>query len=357
MRRPLSRKDKQKIDRSSIKKILLIRLRRIGDIMMTTPAAAILRDGFPEAGITYLIEAPYKALVEGHSLFDQVIVLPRTLTRREFFRFVWKIRKDRYDLVIDFHGGPKASLISLFSAARLKIGYQVKYKGFIYDIKIPRSPQKGYIHSVENHVNLVKALGVTFRSIPRISFPTPGSEEEKDLQRYLRDNRLEKKPYVVLHIGAGNEFRFWGEKNLAGFIKLVTQNLDIPVIFVGGGEDKGTDGVLMKDSPLNVLSLVGKIGLKRLYGIISNAALFVGPDSGPMHIAAATNTPIVALFGPMIPAIFGPWQARSVIIEKDLDCRPCDQRQCRYEDFRCFRTISPDEVYSASLQLLKGSLD
>ncbi|MCK4336850.1 MAG: glycosyltransferase family 9 protein, partial [Candidatus Aminicenantes bacterium] len=123
----MSRKDKLKIDRSSIKKILFIRLRRIGDIMMTTPAAAILRDGFPEAGITYLVEAPYKDLVEGHYLFDQVIVLPRTLTRREFFRFIRKIRKDRYDLVIDFHGGPKASLISLFSAARLKIGYQVKY--------------------------------------------------------------------------------------------------------------------------------------------------------------------------------------------------------------------------------------
>ena len=110
----MSRKDRQKIDRSAIKKILLIRLRRIGDIMMTTPAAAILREAFPDAKITYIVESPYKDLVQGHSLYDRVIVLPRNLNKREFFQFVRRIRREDYDVAIDFHGGPKASLMSFF---------------------------------------------------------------------------------------------------------------------------------------------------------------------------------------------------------------------------------------------------
>lgn len=357
MRLPLSRKDRQKIDRSSIKKILLIRLRRIGDIMMTTPAAAILREAFPDARITYIVESPYKDLVQGHSLFDRVIVLPRNLNKREFFQFVRRIRKEDYDVAIDFHGGPKASLMSFFSRAKLKIGYKIKYKSFVYDIKIPRGPEKGYIHSVENHVNLVKALDVSFPSIPRMSFPSLSPLEKQNLHEYLVGNNLDNKHFIVLHIGAGNEFRFWGKENLTGFIKMITQNLPVTVILVGGKEDSETERALLESCSSAVLSLVGEIDLKQLYGIISKASLFIGPDSGPMHMAAATTTPIVALFGPMVPEIFGPWRARSIILEKDLECRPCQQRKCLYGDFRCFRTIHPYEVYNASLQFLQDPLN
>jgi len=357
MRLPLSRKDRQKIDRPSIKKILLIRLRRIGDIMMTTPAATILRDAFPDAQITYIVESPYKDLVQGHSLFDQVLVLPRGLNRWEFLQFVRRIRKEDYDVVIDFHGGPKASLMSFFSGAKLKIGYRIKYKNFIYDIKIPRGPKKGYIHSVENHVNLIKALGASFPSIPRMSFPSLSLLEEQNIHEYLAGNNLDKKPFIILHIGAGNKFRFWGKENLAGFIKMVDKNLPVSVILVGGKEDRETERALMEKCSSAVFSLVGEIDLKQLYGIISRAALFVGPDSGPMHVAAATTTPIVALFGPMVPEIFGPWKAKSIILEKDLECRPCQQRQCLHGDFRCFMTIRPDEVYSASVQFLQDFLN
>jgi len=108
----------------------------------------------------------------------------------------------------------------------------------------------------------------------------------------------------------------------------------------------------LKKSKRSPLSLVGKLNLREVKELISYSSLFVGPDSGPMHIAASTSTPIVALFGPTLPANFAPWQAKAYLIEKKFDCRPCKQRQCIHEDFRCLRSITPEEVYQACLRLI-----
>ncbi len=353
MRQPLSRKDKPRIDLSSVRNILIIRLRRIGDIVMTFPALSVLRDAYPEVRVTYVVESSYKDLVEGHPLVDKILVLPQSLKRREFFRFIRKIRKDKYDVVLDFHGGPKAFWMTLFSGAQLKVGYRVKYKNFIYDVKVPRGPKSGYIHSVANHVNIVKALGIQPLSIPRITFPHPVPEEVEPMEAFLRKNKVEKKSYCVIHIGAGNAFRFWGVKNLAALTEMLTDRAGVQIIFVGAAGDRSTEEDLKKNAPPSVYSLVGRINLKQLYWIISQAALFIGPDSGPMHMAAATDTPIVAVFGPQLPAIFGPWRAMSVILEQKLECRPCDQRKCRYGDFRCLLRTTPEDVYKASLPFLR----
>jgi ADP-heptose:LPS heptosyltransferase len=97
---------------------------------------------------------------------------------------------------------------------------------------------------------------------------------------------------------------------------------------------------------------VAELNLIELLELLGRAALFVGPDSGPMHIAAAAGTPIVAFFGPTLPENFGPWQAKATLIARDLACRPCKQRRCLTDDFRCLRSIRPEEVYEACLPYL-----
>lgn len=99
-----------------------------------------------------------------------------------------------------------------------------------------------------------------------------------------------------------------------------------------------------------VISLVGRLNLMEIGELIAHASLFIGPDSGPMHIAASTSTPIVAYFGPTLPAVFSPWRrvgSRTSILEKNLPCRPCKQRKCITKDYRCLRDITPGEVFAA----------
>jgi lipopolysaccharide heptosyltransferase II len=352
MRLPLSQKGRQRLDPSQIKKILLIRLRRIGDVIMTTPSITALRMAFPETFISYIVEEPYRELVEGNPSLDKVIVLKKKQRIKDFFKLSRQIRKENYDVVLDFHGGPRAFLITLLSGAKLKLGYRIKYKHFIYDIKLPRAAKSGHIHSVENHLNLIKALGVNVESIPPLYIPQAGKDEFEKIEKFIKENWLEGKKIITIHISAGNEFRNWGADNIVKLSGLLGQLPGIQIVLIGASEDKRAEEEILEKSRIRPLSLVGKLNLREVRELISRSALFVGPDSGPMHVAASTPTPIVALFGPNLSAYFSPWQAKSLLIEKDFDCRPCKQRRCIYKDFRCLRSITPEEVYQACFRFL-----
>lgn len=349
----MNRTGQPKIDLSSIDRILLIRIRRIGDVVMTTPAVSALKQAFPQSHISYIIGEPYLELVEGNQNLDELIVLPEKLGAIDFLRFIRRVRKNKYDVVIDFHGGPRAFLITLFSRARLKIGYTVKYKHFVYDIKVPRKPDKGYLHSVENHLNLVRALGINPDPIPPLNLPETTEAEKSRVSEFLQENNLSCSQIIVLHIGAGNRFRDWGVNNKSKLIRLLTQMPNIVIVLVGGEEDHREETALLASHPSAVFSAVGCLNMRETRELISHAALFIGPDSGPMHIAASTSTPIVAYFGPTLPATFAPWQAKSSLIEKDFECRPCKQVECIHEDFRCLQKITPEEVYRACQEYLR----
>jgi lipopolysaccharide heptosyltransferase II len=348
----LTQKGRQRIDPSQIKKILLIRLRRIGDVILTTPAISSLRQGIPTASISYIVEKPYRELVEGNPNLDKVIVLEKKQSLRDFLKLIRLIRKEKYDVVLDFHGGPRASLITLLSKAKLKVGYRVKYKNFIYNIKLPRSPKEGHFHSVENHINLVKALGVDVKSLPPLYLPKAQKTEIEKVEKFIEENSLGGSKIIAIHIGAGNAFRNWGVDNLVQLTNLLARRPDVKIVLVGTSEDQKAEEEILKKSAASLLSLVGRLNLREVKEFISHSSLFVGPDSGPMHIAASTTTPIVALFGPNLPAFNAPWQAKAFVVEKQLDCRPCKQRRCIHEDFRCLRSIEPEEVYQACLHFI-----
>jgi heptosyltransferase-1 len=321
---------------------------------MTTPAVAALKRALPGASLTYIVEEPYRRLVEGNPDIDEVILIPPHQSVLSFLEFIRRARRRRYDIVIDFHGGPRASRIAWLSRAALKVGYELKGKSFFYDIRVPRHRQGAPIHSVDNHLNLVRAAGLEVNGPwSRLILPAARKEETERLDKLWAAQGLVGAKVVVLHIGAGNEFRDWGGENLGVLAERLAGLPGVRVVLVGSQEDRPRAEEIRKKSPGAVLSLAGELNLIELREVIGRAVLFVGPDSGPMHIAATTPTPIVALFGPTLPANFSPWQARATLIEKPLDCRPCKQRECVTDDFRCLQTITADEVLRACFVFLK----
>jgi heptosyltransferase-1 len=205
---------------------------------------------------------------------------------------------------------------------------------------------------VENHLNLVKALGVSIDSSLPLSLPQTRAEEVEKVKRFIEEYKLEGHKIITIHISAGNEFRNWGVDNIVKLSELVGRLPGVQIVLIGASEDHKAEEEILKKSKTRLLSLVGKLNLRELRELICRSSLFVGPDSGPMHIAASTSTPIIALFGPNLPAYFSPWQAKAFLIEKNFDCRPCKQRRCIYKDFRCLRSITPEEVYQACLKFL-----
>ena len=189
--------------------------------------------------------------------------------------------------------------------------------------------------------------------IPGLLLPEGTTAEKSRVEHWLAESMPAGTRAIVLHIGAGNHFRDWGEDNLG---TLITRLLDIPeirVILAGAGADAPRARRLLRHASDRLRSAAGLFNLRELRELLSRSALFVGADSGPMHIAAAAGTPIVALFGPTRPAHFAPWKAEAVIIQKELDCRPCRQRECRHGDYRCLQTITPDEVFEACRGILE----
>ena len=378
MRPRLSPTGRQRAD-SPPRKILLLRLRRLGDIVLTTPAVTLLKRAFPAASLTYLVEEPFRRLVEGNPHLDRVLAVPAKQPAAGLLRLIGSLRRERFDAVVDFHGGPRASWITLLGGAKLKIGYAIPGKGFLYDVRVPRTGPGGPVHSVVNHANLVEALirvhsrPTDASAVPPLLLPEPTQAEKDRVSELLKEQYAashssaeisrgprarESDPHarpgapalVVLHIGAGNRFRDWGEENLAALLSLFGRDPRVRVALIGSAGDRDRESRLSAGAPGTALSFSGRLNLIEVRELIRRAALFAGPDSGPMHIAASTPVPIVAWFGPTLPAHFAPWRpdgGRTVILERGLACRPCDQRACLTSDYRCLRDITPEAVTEA----------
>lgn len=324
----------------------------MGDIILTTPALRALRTLFPEAYICYLVEAPYARLIEGNGLVDEVVVIQPRLGPTGLLAVIKKLREKKFDAVIDFHGGPRCALLVLASGSPVKIGYETKYKAWVYDYRVPRSYLSGPVHSVINHLNLIKMLNPEISEDYPLQVPPPKPEERRKIETFWQQLGLFSRRVVAVHISAGNRFRDWGKENLVTFLESLASLPEVGPLLIGSKEDKLREKEILQSLKKEVASLVGETNLGDLIAVLEKVDLFVGPDSGPMHLAAAVNKPIVALFGPTLPAHFAPWRARAIILEKPMACRPCRQRTCLEKNYSCIQGIRPEQVVKACLDLL-----
>jgi lipopolysaccharide heptosyltransferase II len=353
-------------------RILLVRLRQIGDVVFTTPAVHALRQRFPEAQLTYVVEPPAAAVVIHNPHLDEVIVAPRRTGVRGFADDVAlgrRLRDRRYDLAIDFHGGPRASLLTWLSRAPTRIGYHVIGRSWMYTQRVPRPRTLRRRHSVENQWDLLEVLDIS--PPDRFRFPVEMPVEHEAARtvaaRLANAGVRDRDRLVVVHVSAGNPFRRWP---IAHFIRLVTALVhDAPgtrvVVTAGPSEGDAAGRVIAEaraglgEAGAHVLSC-GEFSLAELRALFDRAALFIGGDSGPLHIAATSAVPIVALYGPTLPIRSAPWRdgrwSTASIDAGDLACRPCHQRVCAPGDFRCLTWISPEQVIEAAIGALNQNV-
>jgi lipopolysaccharide heptosyltransferase II len=349
--------------------ILLIRLRMIGDVVFTTPAIRALRRRYPDARISYLVEDAAAPVIRGNPHLDEVLVIPLTtgLGRiADDWRIGADLRRRRFDLVVDFHGGPRGSWLSWLTRAPERIGYTVPGRSWMYTRAVARPRHLRPRHSVENQWDLLAAIGI---EPPQPAVDPVEMPERADVRAHV-DARLQSSgidpaaPVVVIHVSAGNPFRRWPVDRFAEVSARVVQ--DDPSCFVvltsgpseTGAADEAARGA-QERLPAALASRIARCGefdLPELRALLGRAALYVGGDSGPLHIAATTRTPIVGLYGPTLPVRSAPWRDPAIPSEAvermDLACRPCDQRHCVHSDFRCLTSLTPDAVVAASHRAL-----
>jgi lipopolysaccharide heptosyltransferase II len=355
-------------------RILLVRLREIGDVVFTTPAVRALRERFPDAHISYLVEPAAAPVVALNRHIDEVIVTPRgrgVKGLRAEASLIRRLRAQRYDLAIDFHGGPRASLLTWLSGARDRIGYDVAGRGWMYTRRVDRPRRLRARHSVTNQWDLIATLGIPppDPAATPVEMPVDAEAARRIEERMARAGTRNGDRLIVLHVSAGNPFRRWPIGSFATVAaELAAGDARHRVVITSGpSEREAAERVIAeargKLSPVEAERLVtgGDFSLIELRALVARASLYIGGDSGPLHIAATSQVPIVGLYGPTLPARSAPWRAaqwptESVEVDR-LPCRPCDQRQCEPGDFRCLGWIEPQQVLAAARRLLAANVD
>ncbi len=345
--------------------ILLVRLREIGDVVFTTPAVRAVRHHFPDASITYIVEPAAADVIRLNPHIDDVIVAPRTHLLADIALGL-RLRARQYDLVIDFHGGPRASLLTWLSGARVRVGYQVVGRAWMYTTRVARPRELRPRHAVQNQWDLLAALGIPGPSadMSPVEMPADPAATAVIGARLTQAGVQPTDRLLVVHVSAGNPFRRWPQSSFAELVSgLIARDATARVVVTSGPSAREAAGRVVdaararlppeeRDRVLDV----GEFSLAELRALMDRAALYIGGDSGPMHIAATTTVPIVGLYGPTLPVRSAPWRDGSLVAESvevtGLACRPCDQRVCTPGDFRCLTHISPASVIAAAERAL-----
>lgn len=342
--------------------ILIVKLSAIGDVVHTLPSLAALRRLYPDAHITWVVEEASADLITGHPHLDRVLVsrrkrwirelgTPRKAGRafQEIKAFLKALRDRPYDLVIDFHGLFKSALMVLLSGGRRKLGYDSmqELSGLFLNEKIPEDMGK---HAVDRYLDFLRYLKAP-ETPPEFLIPV-SEENKKKVEELLEKSGLDRgERFVAVSPMALWETKLWEDEKFAKLCDRITGELGVKVVLTGS-EEAGMNRRIQSRMTKPAVNLGGKTTLRELAWLCRLSSLLVTTDSGPMHIAAAVGTPVIALFGPTSPARTGPYGDGHVVICREMACSPCFLKKC--ETRQCMRDISVDEVFDAAKNLLDG---
>ena len=349
-------------------KILLVRLRLIGDVVLTTPLLRALKRKYPDAQLTYLVEPAAAPVVRGNPHLANVVLVPkrRGLARvRDDMSMARRLRRERFDVAIDLHGGPRAAWFTWASGAPMRIGYAIAGRAWMYTHVIDRPRDEAPRASVVNQWDLLAPLDVGPPDPARDPLEmVEDAQAAASVERRLREARITgAHPVVVVHVSAGNPFRRWPRESFEALvIALARRDPSRRIILTSGPSDASATKAIADGARAALgasaaaVPEVGEFDLAELRALVGRAAVYIGGDSGPLHIAGTTTTPIVALLGPTLPERSMPWRdgkwCAEAVDAGALACRPCRQRECAPGDFRCLTHITAEQVAAAAERAL-----
>ncbi len=308
--------------------------------MLCTPLLSSLRRQFPEARITFLVNAGTEEILHGNPHVDDIWVIPRSSLIQQS-QFILKLRQSRFDVVLDLTDGDRSAWLSWVTNAPLRLGYNRDrlWRGKLYSQTI--RAVYGSMHMVEYHAQILRALGVT-ESVgdPEIVVT---AEAERLVRDLLDSQGIQDSPFVLLYPSARYELKAWPLERFAALASWLIQQ-GVQVALVGEQREASLGQQIINRATHKPRNLMGQTTLSALGSLMKRSVLLVGNDGGPLHIAAAVGCPVVGLFGPTDPAVWGPRGSNVKVIYKGLDCRECFYPGCSRGEESCMRLITVEEV-------------
>ncbi len=333
-------------------KILVSRLRFIGDIVLTIPVVQALREKFPDAVMDYLGDKKGVSLLQNNPSLNEIIPYDFLANEmREQIRIASILRKKKYDVAIDLFGNPRSAIVVFLSGAKMRIGGSFGWRRRLFTHPITIDER---MTSIDFHLRYLAPLGINETSRSPKIFLT--NEEIDDAKRFLSFLRVDHaKPMVGMHIGATWPAKVWLPEFFAQLGDMVVDKSEGQVLVTYGPKDlsyleKFSSAIKAK------FIRVEPQELRKLAAIISQCNVYVSNDAAPMHISAAVGTPTIGIFGPGEPDIWFPYEKNlgHVALHKDVPCCHRDFCEMKGEDYlRCMKAITPEEVFDAVKLVLR----
>ncbi len=339
---------------TDVRKICVLHLNQIGDLIFSLPLLKALREFYPRAEIHSVVRPYLRELLLNSPYVNRAVQRQRGIMNE--LRLLSEIRRNQYDLLISLSDSPSCLMIAGLSGATGRVGF--KHLPWDAGLNVKEVPE-GY-HSWHNNLKLLKRLDIPVSQMDYVGLLT--LREQKDAEGSMEPwgSRIGD-PYVVLAPGTSvrRGMKAWEEKKFGELIVLLKATFGLTPVLVGDEKDRGANERVIEEAKQrdrdgkmdSIVNLAGITPLADLCQLLKRASLFVGVDSGIMHLASSLDIPVVGIFGPTDPSQVGPQNKKSVVVQKkEMECVPCDLKGC--EERRCLTGLDVKEVFDACERLL-----
>ncbi len=341
-------------DWKTVHRVLLIRLRSIGDTVLATPSLFALKRFLPHADVDILLEDWVAPLLAGFEHVDNIITIQQGSTPARA-RVAHKLRQSRYDVVYNLHGGTTATLLTRASGAFHRVGYSAYQYSRLHNHLLPPASSlwgQDKTHSVEQQLALLGGTGIPVTDRPPTQLAVTAEARESVSKRLQAVGLEEQEPFALLHPTAAFDTKQWAPNKFADVISFLA-GCDLPVVAIAAHNEQDTVVALTKSSSVPVIAFTD-LSLPEVTALASRARLFVGNDSGIAHIAAAMAVPSVVIFGSSNVAHWRPWsKAPAEVVREEMECQPCHGYFCeKFSAPECIKRVPVERVVAAVERLL-----
>jgi len=337
-------------------KILIVRTDRLGDVVLSTPVIKNLRLFFPKSHIAFMCRPYTRGALEGNPDLDELIIYDKYGTQKNLWaaiKFSFYLRKKKFDLALILHPTNRTHLITFLARIPERVGWDKKL-GILLTKRIKHIKQEGKKHELEYTLDLLRALNIPVKSKDTY-FPLT-LEAKRKVEEVLKGQAVaENDKFIVIHPSASCPSKRWPQERFQRVIKLLKERVSFKIIVITSQSEREFGERLVGDS--GVIDLRGSLSISEIGALLKKASLFISNDSGPIHIAASLNTPVISIFGRkdsgLSPLRWGPRGRKSFYFHKDVGCDKCLAHNC-IKGFLCLQEITPQEVADKAISFLKG---
>ena len=333
--------------------VLIVRTDRIGDVVLTLPMVPALHAKYPGCKISMLLRSYTQELVDGFAGLESILKYDDGKVPKRFTALLSELRKNRFDLVFVVHPTFRIALLMLLAGIPIRVGTGYRWYSFLFNRRVFEHRKTAEKHEAEYNISLLQAIGCEDLGVPSITLSLSQAAMEVATHEVFRLGVVAGEKFVILHPGSGGSARDWSAQNFGDLARTLKKD-GCTVVVTGSSLDQPLVEEVVKRSEGSAVASAGRLSLKELAAFIRSARLFVSNSTGPLHIAAAVGTPVIAFYPPIMECSsrrWGPLTEKKIVFTADNAlCERCKGGRCQGND--CMDQITVDQVVQAARRLL-----